>query len=52
MPRRTIWEAFLLAAGLGYVAMVLCGNVECRSFAVAYVVLAAEELVHVRREKN
>ena len=52
MPKRVIWELFLLTAGLLYVVMVLCDNVECLSFAVAYVALATEQLVHVHRAKD
>jgi hypothetical protein len=52
MPKRLIWELFLLVAGLLYVVMVLCDNVECLSFAVVFVALAAQELVHARRERD
>ena len=52
MPKRLIWELFLLAAGILYVAVVLCDNVECRSFAVAYVAVAALQLVHGHRERS
>ncbi len=51
MPKRLMWELFLLAAGFLYMAVVLCDNVECRSFAIAYVALAAQELVHGRLKK-
>jgi hypothetical protein len=52
MPKRRIWELFLLVAGFLYVLVVLCGNVECLSFAAAYVALATEDLVYVHREKR
>jgi hypothetical protein len=52
MPKKLIWELFLLVAGVLYVAVVLCDNVECRSFAVAYVVLAALQLVQGHRERS
>jgi hypothetical protein len=52
MPKRMIWELFLLVAGFLYLVILLFGNVECRSFAVVFVALAAEELVHAHREKD
>jgi len=52
MSKRAIWELFLLTAGILYVVVVLCGNVECVSFAAAYVALAAQALVHAHRERS
>jgi hypothetical protein len=52
MPKRLVSDLFLLVAGLLYVVMVLCDNVECRSFAVVYVALAAQELVRAHGQKD
>jgi hypothetical protein len=53
MPKRAIWELFLLMAGLVYVVMALCDiNVESLAFVAAFVALAAQELVHAHREKR
>ena len=52
MEKRLVWELFLLAAGIMYVVMALCESVQSVAFVVVFVTLAAQELVHTRREKR
>jgi hypothetical protein len=52
MPKRTIWEVFLLAVGVSYVGVVLCGNVQSRGFEVAFLALAAQVLASGHRKKD
>lgn len=52
MPKRVIWELLLILAGLFYVLMALWDNLESLPFAVVFVALAAQELVHVHRGKH
>ena len=52
MPKRIVWELLLISAGLLYVALALCDSLESPSFAVAFVALAVQELMHVHRAKD
>ena len=52
MAKRVVWELFLLSAGIVYVVIALCDNVESAPFVVLFVALAAQELAHAYREKR
>jgi hypothetical protein len=52
VTKRLIWELFLLTAGIVYVVIALCDSVESLAFVAVFVPLAAQELVHARREKH